>query len=92
MQTSVKRDLICKLKSPTHTHTHTHTLTHAHTHYIYMYICIYIHTYVYTHIDMHIGINNTHPDGTFVVEAGDTLVGRINPRDLAVALGLGFRV
>jgi hypothetical protein len=41
---------------------------------------------------MHIGINNTHPDGTFVVEAGDTLVGRINPRDLAVALGLGFRV
>ena len=82
-----------QVKEPyTHTHTYIHTHTRTHTLYICISICIYIHIYVYIHIDMHIGINNTHPDGTFVVEAGDTLVGRINPRDLAVALGLGFRV
>jgi len=32
------------------------------------------------------GINSTHPDGSFQLASGDTLVGRINPRDLAVAL------
>ena len=38
------------------------------------------------------GVPGRSAFGAFVVEAGDTLVGRINPRDLAVALGLGFRV
>ena len=32
------------------------------------------------------GITSEHPDGNFVVASGDTLVGRISPKDLGVAL------
>mmetsp|Transcript_22528 Transcript_22528/g.73903 ORF Transcript_22528/g.73903 Transcript_22528/m.73903 type:complete len:345 (-) Transcript_22528:182-1216(-) len=32
------------------------------------------------------GINSTHPDGTFQLQTGDTAVGRINPKDLAISL------